>query len=47
MFIIKSITYFNLISLIIAQNVNNDHHLSKFHEDTDIIIGIILKLILK
>jgi hypothetical protein len=38
MFTIKLIVYLTLISHIIAQN---EHHLSKIHEDNDAIIGII------
>ena len=41
MFSIKLIIYLNLLSIIIAENVNNNRQLPKLYEDNEIIIGII------
>jgi hypothetical protein len=45
MFAIQLIVYLNIISLIIAQIEHNNYHLSKLHENNDLIISIMRNLI--
>jgi hypothetical protein len=41
MFLIRIISYLNIIFLVIAQSKHNDHGLLRFHDDDDPIIGIL------